>query len=67
MVTGLVCIELLKLVQNKKLEEYKNSFVNLALPLWAFSEPLPPAKHSSNLKDPNRPHKCYPGSDFLHF
>merc|ERR1712137_532245 len=44
MVTGLVCLELLKIIQKKKVEAYKNSFCNLALPLFTFSEPLPPEK-----------------------
>jgi ubiquitin-activating enzyme E1 len=44
MVTGLVCLELLKVIQKKKIEAYKNSFCNLALPLFTFSEPFPPEK-----------------------
>jgi len=43
-VSGLVCIELLKIHQAKPIEELKNGFVNLALPFCAFSEPLQPPK-----------------------
>jgi len=54
MVTGLVSAELLKLVtlRSRKLADFKNSFVNLALPLWVMSEPLPPIKIKSTDHDP---------------
>ncbi|UZJ54373.1 hypothetical protein CBS101457_003693 [Exobasidium rhododendri] len=41
MATGLVCLELYKLIDEKDdIEQYKNSFINLALPFMAFSEPI---------------------------
>ena len=41
MVTGLVCLEMLKLLQpDKKIEHFKNSFANLALPFISFSAPI---------------------------
>lgn len=40
-VAGLVTIELIKLVKKATLEDFKNCFLNLALPLFLFSEPGP--------------------------
>lgn len=48
MATGLVCLELYKVLDGgHKVEDYRNTFANLALPLFSISEPVPakPAKH----------------------
>lgn len=43
MATGLVCLELYKVIDGgHKLEDYRNTFANLALPLFSMAEPVPP-------------------------
>ncbi|XP_047182083.1 ubiquitin-activating enzyme E1 1-like [Vigna umbellata] len=43
MATGLVCLELFKALDGgHKVEDYRNTFANLALPLFSIAEPVPP-------------------------
>jgi ubiquitin-activating enzyme E1 len=39
-VSALSCIEFVKLAQRKPLQAYRNAFINLALPFFAFTVPL---------------------------
>eukprot|EP00743_Colponemidia_sp_Colp-15_P003750 GILK01004046.1.p1 GENE.GILK01004046.1~~GILK01004046.1.p1 ORF type:complete len:1912 (-),score=378.64 GILK01004046.1:123-5405(-) len=43
-VSGLVCIELIKLVNDTRIEDVKNSFLNMAVPVLTQSEPGPAEK-----------------------
>ncbi len=45
MITGCVCAEMYKLVQGyTDIESFKNGFINLALPMFLFTEPDPVTK-----------------------
>lgn len=50
LVTGLICLELYKLLQKKAVTAYKSASVNLAIPLFTFSEPNPPAVQNPVVK-----------------
>ncbi|TDH70555.1 hypothetical protein CCR75_005484 [Bremia lactucae] len=50
LVTGLVCFEFMKVFQDKPVNHYKNGFVNLALPLITFAEPVKPKFTKTMLK-----------------
>ncbi|XP_048462212.1 ubiquitin-like modifier-activating enzyme 1 [Rhincodon typus] len=51
-IVGLVCLELYKIVQgNRPIMAHRNGFINLALPFYAFSVPLPADKQKYRDKE----------------
>ena len=45
MIVGAVGLEIFKYILKKNVAKMRNAFINLALPLFLFSEPLPPGEH----------------------
>lgn len=41
-VSALSCVEMIKYVQRAELKYHRNAFINLAIPFFAFTVPLPP-------------------------
>jgi len=52
MIVGVVGVEILKLIQKKDFDFHRNSFMNLALPLWVFAEPQPAIQAKDKDYDP---------------
>jgi len=52
MIAGLVMVEMYKLFIHEDVEKFRNSFINLALPLFVLSEPMPPLKTTTKDYDP---------------
>lgn len=52
MVCGAISIEMLKYVQGKPIEDFKNTFMNLAVNVFVFPDPLPPTKTEDKDFDP---------------
>jgi len=44
MIVGAVGIEIIKYFNGKKFEDFRNGFMNLAIPVFLFSEPQQPKK-----------------------
>jgi len=63
LIVGVCGMELLKSVVKCKIDVKRNSFVNLALPLFLFSEPMPPKYVEDKEYDPIMmgPVKAIPG------
>lgn len=51
MIVGAVGFEMFKFVAGKDVSVFRNAFCNLAIPMWVFSEPLPPIKNKDKEYD----------------
>lgn len=69
MIVGAVGLEIYKHLFSKKVEHRRNGFMNLAIPLFVFSEPMPPITNTDKEMDPILfvPVKAVPPSNFLLF
>ena len=55
MVAGLISAELYKIAAKcDDIEKYRNTFMNLALPVYSFSEPMPAPKVRVDYQDKNQ-------------
>lgn len=45
-VGGLMCLELYKLIQNKPFTHHKHAYFNLAVPVFAFAQPIKAFEHT---------------------
>lgn len=52
MIVGAVGLEIYKHLLDKKIEHRRNAFMNLAIPMFVFSEPMPPIANTDNELDP---------------
>lgn len=52
MIVGAVGLEIYKHLFSKKVEHRRNGFMNLAIPLFVFSEPMPPISNTDKEMDP---------------
>jgi ubiquitin-activating enzyme E1 len=50
LVTGFICLEIYKILQNKPITAYSNTFTNLAISLFTSMEPEPPKVTISKIK-----------------
>lgn len=66
MIVGAVGLEIYKHLFDKKIEHRRNGFMNLAIPLFVFSEPMPPISNTDKEMDPILfvPVKAVPPSRF---